>query len=251
MGVRVSDREMFDRVIELLPPGWKPARYAATDHLFSLKVGGQESRIRRFNILYQNGDLLFRTLNLEDMLDYLETKLHNFVAVYAQRRVFIHSGVVGWRGKAVLIPGESLSGKTTLVTELVRAGATYYSDEFAVLDSHGRVHPFPRTLGLREEGETVQKKLKVEEMGGVAGARPLPVKMIVFSQYRQGARWLPRKLSEGQAVLALMKNSRSVRLQPEFAMSAMRQAVSNSTAVRSARGNTRETVDFILRELGG
>jgi hypothetical protein len=30
------------------------------------------------------------------------------------------------------------------VAELVRAGATYYSDEFAVLDSRGRVHPFPR-----------------------------------------------------------------------------------------------------------
>src|SRR4051795_2847365 len=31
------------------------------------------------------------------------------------RRVFIHAGVVGWNGGAILIPGASFSGKTRLV----------------------------------------------------------------------------------------------------------------------------------------
>jgi hypothetical protein len=34
------------------------------------------------------------------------------------------------------------SGKTTLVKELVKAGATYYSDEYAVLGGDGRVSAF-------------------------------------------------------------------------------------------------------------
>jgi hypothetical protein len=41
-----------------------------------------------------------------------------------------------WLGPlAILIAGRSFSGNTTLAAELVRAGATYYSDEFKVVDS--------------------------------------------------------------------------------------------------------------------
>ena len=65
----------------------------------------------------------------------------------------MHAGVVGWNGRALLLPGRTLSGKTTLVAELLRAGATYYSDELAVLDARGRVHPFPKPLAIREKGD--------------------------------------------------------------------------------------------------
>ena len=36
--------------------------------------------------------------------------------------VFLHAGVVGWKGKAIVLPGDSYKGKSTLVAELVRAG---------------------------------------------------------------------------------------------------------------------------------
>jgi len=58
--------------------------------------------------------------------------------------------VVAWRGRAILLPGRSYVGKSTLVMELVRAGAVYYSDEYAVLDARGRVHPFAQPVALRE-----------------------------------------------------------------------------------------------------
>jgi hypothetical protein len=41
----------------------------------------------------------------------------------------------------------SYSGKTTLVSELIRAGATYYSDEYAVIDERGRVHAISAAAG--------------------------------------------------------------------------------------------------------
>src|SRR5262249_57961124 len=50
------------------------------------------------------------------------------------------------RGLAIVVPGRSHTGKSTLVAELVRRGATYWSDEFAVLDDAGRVHPYRRPL---------------------------------------------------------------------------------------------------------
>lgn len=248
IGVRVSDSSVFDRVCGFLPPGWKAAGSPVVDRLYSIRVGGEGPRpgMRRFNILYLDGGWIFRSLDLDEVLEYFETNLHNWVALYAHRRVFVHAGVVGWRGKAVVIPGHSLCGKTTLVAELVRAGATYYSDEFAVLDAQGRAHPFPRPLGVREQGEVIQTRCSIEELGGVAGAKPLPVRMVVFSQYKQGASWRPRQLSEGQGVLALLNHARAVRLRPENTLAAMRQVARRSTMLRGARGEAREAAQFIL-----
>jgi hypothetical protein len=42
----------------------------------------------------------------------------------------------------MVLPGKSFAGKTTLVAALVRAGAEYWSDEYAVLDANGDVHPY-------------------------------------------------------------------------------------------------------------
>ena len=73
-------------------------------------------------------------------------------AYRAQDCLFVHAGVVGWQGKAILIPGRSFSGKTTLVKALIEAGATYYSDEFAILDRQGLVHPYPLPLRSAWDG---------------------------------------------------------------------------------------------------
>ena len=45
------------------------------------------------------------------------------VATLAKELVFVHAGVVGWRNRAIVIPGRSLSGKSTLVLALVVAVA--------------------------------------------------------------------------------------------------------------------------------
>src|SRR5262249_9105581 len=52
----------------------------------------------------------------------------------------VHSGVVAHGGRAILLPGPTSTGKSTLVAELVRRGAAYFSDEYALLDAEGRVH---------------------------------------------------------------------------------------------------------------
>ena len=67
----------------------------------------------------------------------------------------VHGGVVAHDGRAILLPGPTHAGKSTLVAELVRRGAPYFSDEYALIDADGRVHPYPRAaaaagrVGLR------------------------------------------------------------------------------------------------------
>ena len=151
IGVRVTDLVLLERVLRCLPPNWKPSSSPYVDYLYSLSSARGEAervpeesskkspkRAGRYNLLYINLARVGRSLELESLFELLESSLHLNVALAAPRRIFVHAGVVAWKGRALLLPGSSGSGKSSLVAELVRAGATYYSDEYAVLDERGR-----------------------------------------------------------------------------------------------------------------
>ena len=184
VGVRVNDPKALNRLPEHLPPGWKPAPPAIVERLYSLVIGNVQphARVRQFNLLYANADQLMRTMDVEEVYERFESDLKLYVAEAARQRIFLHAGVVGWRGSAIVIPGRSFSGKTTLVAELVRAGATYYSDEYAVLDARGRVHPYPRPLAIRQGLVGNQKKCSVEELGGRSGVKSLRVGLVIVTK---------------------------------------------------------------------
>src|ERR1043165_8450329 len=193
IGVRVTEAAAMDRVIDRLPPGWRRGSSPVVDFLYSIVVGGRQenSKIERFKVLYYDAGRFGRTKDFEFILKTFETHLQLLVADNARRRVFVHAGVVGWKNQAVLIPGMSFSGKTTLVSKLVQAGATYYSDEYAVLDENGLVHPYPRPLGVRRPNEFESSRVDVASLGGICGSRPLPVRLVIATKYRAGAKWRP------------------------------------------------------------
>jgi hypothetical protein len=219
--------------------------------LFSLIVRGTKvgSNVRRFNILYADSVQLARSKDTDLVLETLERELQLYVAEYARRRVFVHAGVVGWRGKAIIIPGRTMSGKTTLVKALVEAGATYYSDEYAVLDERGRVHPYPKPLSLRENGDGRAKEVRPEDFGGTTGVKPLPVGLVVATSYREGAHWRPRQLVPGRAVMALLTHTVSVRRKPERALITLRQVVADALVLKGARGEAGEVAERLLARL--
>jgi len=152
--------------------------------------------------------------DLKALLDRLTSELTVYVAEHAEDRVFVHAGVVGWNGQALLLPGTSFAGKTTLVAELVRCGATYYSDEYAVLDERGNVHPYARNLQMREPGGRVQRPVSVAQLSGIAGREALPVSHVVFSRYVAGARWTPEPISAGRAALEMMRHAIQCSMRP-------------------------------------
>jgi hypothetical protein len=110
-------------------------------------------------------------MDLEEVFKALESALHFQVAIAARRRLFIRAGVVGCQGRAILILSRISSGKTALVEALVRAGASYYSDQYAVLDRFGRVHAYARPLSARGENEPRANKV-LEAVGSITARRP-------------------------------------------------------------------------------
>lgn len=251
-GVRVSDPQILPRLWERLPPNWKLAPSPTVERLYSLVVGGRGARagVRRLNLLYGNAERLTRSAEVGDALERLEDELKLYVAEYARRRVFVHAGVVEWGGRAILIPGRSGSGKSTLVAELVRAGATYYSDEYAVLDGRGRVHPYPRRISLRGNHDPGSwQRVSVESLGGRAGTKPLHVGLVLVSGYAPECAWRPRKLSAGRGVLALLEHAVSARRRPEKVLGALRRVMDSAEAYKGTRGEAAEAAPLVLETL--
>src|SRR5262249_37215640 len=152
----------------------------------------------------------------------------------ARERIFIHAGVVGWHGRALLVPGRSYSGKSTLVAALLRAGASYYSDEYAVIDGQGLVHPYARDLKLRD-GYHPQSCPR-ERFGGRSARAPLRAGLVALAQYQPGARWRPRPLSRGRALLEVLNHTVPARSRPEPALAALQAMLPGSAVVKGLRG---------------
>jgi hypothetical protein len=190
---------------------------------------------------------LARTMDLGEALDALESDLQIHVAEFAHNRVFVHAGVVGWRGQAILLPGPTCAGKTTLVTALLRAGATYYSDEYAVLDGRGMVHPYARQLSLRQPEGGRNQRCGPEEFGSHAGEKPLPVGLIALTSYGASAAWKPKHLSPGKAAMDLLLNTIPAQTDPEAVLSAVRRVVTSSPTIRSPRGEAEGVAKELLR----
>ncbi len=125
----------------------------------------------------------------------------------------------------------------------------YYSDEYAVFDSQGRVHPFAKPLSIREAGIWQQREWPIEELGGRAGNKPLSVGLIVATRFEAGASWRPRRLSAGEGVLALLNHTVSVRRQPKRALEVLGRVVAQATALEGVRGEAREVIDEIVRNV--
>jgi hypothetical protein len=252
VGIRTNRPEVMERVMGLLPPGWKPLSSSLVQGLYSLRAGGNgssKSKVRHFNLLYSGTQRIARSNNLEEVFGSLETNLRHYVAEYAPDRLFVHAGVVGWRGKAIVIPGPTFSGKSTLVAELVRAGATYYSDEYALLDSRGRVHPYPKPISIRKEGSAEQEDHSVESLGGRSGEKPLPVSLVVAARYQARAKWKPRTLSAGQGVLEMFANTIAARRRPDVALATLERAMAQARVLKGARGEAKEAARLILETL--
>lgn len=250
IGIRSNDPEMLDHIVDRLPANWESATLAKVDRMYSiLHRNGTGNGSRRLSVLYSDERRLARSADLDDLFTAFESNLRIFVAEFAKERVFVHAGVVAWKGQAIMIPGRSYSGKSTLVAELIRAGATYYSDEYAVLDARGRVHPFIKPIELRTEGTYRQWEVDVSELGGRSGKRPIPVGLVLMTRYRPGASWRPKKLTAGKGVLEILFNTVSARRDPERAFGALRQVAAHADILKGVRGDAVDTVPAILRRL--
>jgi hypothetical protein len=250
IGVRTNDPGVIEGLAGHLPPGSERAEFFDTERVYSLVVEEDDRAGRDQHLVYVNDALLARRSTLQASLRAFEADVQLHVAEMAPERIFVHAGVVGYQGRAILLPGRSFAGKSILVRELVRAGAQYYSDEYAVLDSAGGVHPYPRPISIRNERNPGATKLPVDTGCGPAEGGPLPVGLVVMSEFRSGGQWRPRRLSPGRGALAMLANTVAARRIPEVALATLHQVVTRARIVASERGEASSVVEPILALCG-
>lgn len=243
-GVRVrlatDAADAADRLWPLLPPDAELCDPATTSESFEiLSEGGALYRFER------NGSPVARGLDIELCLLLVKGQLRIHVGLNAPGKIFVHAGVVEHGGRALVLPGLSFCGKTTLVAALVRAGARYYSDEFAVLEESGLVHPFAQPLAIRDGGSS-QNDYDVESLGGTVGSGPVPIGAVVLTEYRAGACWKPRLLSRGHGVLAMLEHTLAARARQQQALRVLSRATEGALLLEGQRGDAEEIAGALL-----
>jgi len=248
IGVRVAEAEHLPALVRHLPHGAVLDATTRLDRLYGALRREHDGEPAFY--LYAGARRIARRVDLERLARAFAASARHFVAARAQQRIFIHAGVVGWRDRAVVIPGRTMTGKTSLVAELVRAGAVYYSDEYAVLDEHGMVHPFAKPLSIRAVAGQPQQLVEVEALGGRAGTVPLRIGAVLSTRYVPGAEWRPDLLSPGAATLALFDNAVAARRRFREVSDTVSAALDGGVrAWQGIRGEARPLARWVLAQM--
>lgn len=225
-----DDRGLFDSLAEVLPPDWRPVDGEPTAR-FELDDDG---------VITLDGAVVARKASLVRF----GSVVRHHLAEHAPDHVFVHAGVVCTGGRAIVIPGRSHSGKTTLVTELVRAGATYYSDEYAPVDSAGTIHPYAKPLSIRSDARELGRLVPVPEVQ--KGTAPIRAGLIVLTSYEPGAEWRPDVCSPGEGALGLLEHTIPARSRPGDALAVVSRLAGDARVVSGKRGEASKVVDALL-----
>jgi hypothetical protein len=239
-----ADPQHFAAVRDFLPPRARPVRYPPERGHFALVEDTDGALVR----VVCDEQSIAGPFDLRLALGVLDAELRMYIALHAPEHVFVHAGVVGVGERAIVLPGMSFAGKTTLVAALVKAGAEYWSDEYAVLDGNGLVHPYPKPLSVRIDDTRVTEERPVESLGGRAGDRPLPVAVIAFTNYRPGAAFTLRSCTAGEGAVKLLEHSIAARSRPEQVLAAVRRAADDAVVLEGDRGDADQAASALLSQ---
>lgn len=118
-------------------------------------TGGWRRLLRRQSMAYIDTPPPYAPLPERLAAIMFEQALNWCVATRTFTHLILHSAVVAREGRAVILPGQSGQGKSTLCAALVARGWRHLSDEFALLDPDSlaiTAHPRPISLKNRSIG---------------------------------------------------------------------------------------------------
>lgn len=225
--LRAPDSEMLESVVGGLPRAW---RVLADGSATSNRIAAS------FTVLREPSGYLIRAADgaearyadREMTTWMLRRMLRREVTAGIHYRTCIAASVVTYGGRAIMLPTRAFAGTTKLVTALIAAGAELHAEEFAVLDSDGR-------LGS-----------DLEAPG--APQRAVPLGLAAVTVYRPGAVWAPRQMSQAEGVVTLMAYA-TTRERPAETLAALRQALDDVPIFEGDRGEADETAVMLLETL--
>lgn len=240
------DREIFEQCSATLPGYWLRAGDDRPDVCFDIEEPLNEPEGKRYFLFRENGDLLGGAINETQVRRRLTRRMDYYLGSYARDCAFLHAGIVCHEGRAILLPGLSHAGKSTLTASLVRAGAQYISDDIAVIDRNGQAYFLSRAINLREDVARALDLPSSAHMEQLCEGT-VPVGAIMLLNYRKNEAVLDmHPLSKGETILRLIANSMNGRHEPETMICCCAAAVSQAICYEGVRGEAETAAPLIL-----
>lgn len=198
-------------------------------------------------VLRVAGAVIGSAASLDVVLERLRGDAEVWTAIASPHALFVHAGAVAVDGRALLLPGVSGAGKTTLVGALLRAGASYLSDDYAVLDPEGRVWSYAKPLAVRTS--TGRRAVGAETLGASLVHGPCAAALLVDTHYLAGAATSLATLGRAAGVVALLRNAPGARVGVRRHLEVLTRALRDADVLAGPRGDADATATLLLDRL--
>ena len=259
----LSNRELLAKRIDEVFGGFavEPGGAGNGDVYRLLDLGPGKPRRYR---LFRGDEQLLGTLTPGDAVHQLMWRAMLGMVEQTKDFLLIHAGaVVSPGGKGVLLPGDAGSGKTTLVTGLVRAGFGFLSDEVGVIQpGNAQMHPFPRALNLKDGSLALFPDLRPQDDGApVRGRRgfvmaekvrpdsevgPSEVGFVIAPRYRKDATTEVTELSPAEVAKELWANAMNQPAHGTRALQILADVAKRAKGYRLVSGNLEEALQAVV-----
>jgi hypothetical protein len=238
---------VYQTLLDRLPPGAASRAGKNVARTYALRtLPATVSELEASYLLLADGRPLVRSSESSVIADAFEENLRWLVAERSPRRVFLRAGVVGWRDRAIVIPGGRGTGKSILVRALVAAGARYFSEDYAVLDGH-MVEPYPSRLPYWPPPG--QGRSGWHDLAAGREPKPVPVGVVLFAPYQPGAVFRPKLISRGKSLLGMFKHAVAAQRSPAHVLRTLETVTRRCNALEGVRGDARAVAAYLLERL--
>lgn len=210
---------------------------------------------RTYEVRHTDGgwrlDVAGHTIVAGDSLDATLARLRGdaevWTAIASPHALFVHAGAVSMNGRALLLPGASGVGKTTLVQALLHAGASYLSDDYAVLDIEGRVWSYAKPLAVRTPNG--RRTIGAAALGAPIAHGPCVAALVVETHYRAGATMALAAHGRAAGLLALLRNAPGARIAARRRLDVLARALHRAEVLAGPRGDADAAAVTLLDRL--
>lgn len=178
----------------------------------------------------------------------------------------LHSGVVAFDGRAVIVPGRPGAGKSTTTTALLLRGFDYLSDETGPIRPDLRITPYPKPVVIGRGswpavpeaargrvdlacGDLDAWWLDPALLGAGVVTAPLSVGAVAVPQYRAGARLQIEELSRGEATTVMASNMFNLQQHGIAGISRIADMCDGAARWRLTFGRVEDVCAFLQKEL--
>jgi hypothetical protein len=205
-----------------------------------------------------------------DVVAHLEYLINAAAAVGLGHHLLIHAGAVATSSSALILPGASGQGKSTLVTALAQGGLFYLSDELAVVDrSSLKALPFLKPICLKDGGYQaltssfdLRGSFRAQRADGVSVCylpAPLPcppnaafrIGYVVLPVRRMGAALELKPTARAQALAELARNSLNLPRHGAAGLEAIARVVEGAACYTLIYDSAPDAASTLSKLVGG